>query len=399
VKIDVLLHERAEELRRAYRNPAPQSPPVRTRGFHIGVAVAAALAVVLLAVPIAAFRSGADGVPGPPGSGTPGLPLETTVPPSTEPDPVVPISDSEVAPEPHDLNVPLSGEGFDIEDAAATPARILRTRSFGTTTFRLSERSREGARCLEVTALVNDVVHSRGGTCGLRGNPSSIAWDIESPIRFTIDDTDLVAFFGRAGSDVATVRVSGPVNVADTQVSGAWLAVAKVSGELPEIVVTSYASDDTKLFSEAVPMEPIHTGGPLPSATVLDAVGLLAELQIAGATVDQPSTTSTGSPFSLGEPVQACVNGDPLLMFEFHEEARRKWESADITRDGRLTGPGQIVTPDWEGTPRFFAAGRLIVLYLNEDPTTIALLTDILGPTRSPDAVGNSGTVYLSCEN
>ncbi len=407
MKIDDLLRRRAGELRMAYTKPALQSPPAPTRGFRIRVALAAALTVILLAVPIALFRSGNGNSLGQPETEPPGSRQETTTPPTSIPSTTAGLIE-DVAPPvgiegpyPHSANTDTDSEELatTFGDPIATPARRLLQRSFAGITFRLSERPSEAGRCLEVTAVVNDVVHSRGGTCDLFGNPSSTAWDLERPIRFSVNDKDLVVFFGRAGSDVATVRVTGPVDVADTQVSEAWLAVSEVAGELPEIVVASYAPDGSLLMSEAVPMEPVHTGGPLKSATLLDVDGLLAELQIAGATAARvPTANVLGSPFDGGEPSRVCVNGYTLMVYEYHEEAFAKWDSRDITAEGQLPGPGVSPADEWGGTPRFFAAGRLIVLHLNNDPTITGLLTDVLGPTLSPDAMEQNGDGYPPCE-
>ncbi len=87
-----------------------------------------------------------------------------------------------------------------------------------------------------------------------------------------------------------------------------------------------------------------------------------------------------------------CLNGAPLHVFEYGTVAERQRESDGIASDGRITiSQGEEATlriNQWVAAPRFFAQGRLIVLALGPDETTLEILTSLLGGTLSPDGQG-----------
>ena len=284
--------------------------------------------------------------------------------------------------------------GLTVDDALATPVSVLRERTIDRVTWRLAERGSSAGRCLELTAVVDDSVHSRGGSCSFSPNPSAGAWDLAQPLQFSIGNSTFTAFFGRAGTDVGVVRVAEVPGGIDTDVTGAWLVVAEVADSLTEVLIESLDADGEILLSERVPLDVVD-------ATILDIEGLIAELRIGGATVDRlPSDSSEDdSLFIAGETTAICVNSRQVRIYEYPSEAAREQDSNSITREGQLQGPDRFVIVEWIGPPRFFAGGRLIALHLGENQDTLTLLTDILGPTLSPVGVGSRGIGDLPCDN
>jgi hypothetical protein len=70
------------------------------------------------------------------------------------------------------------------------------------------------------------------------------------------------------------------------------------------------------------------------------------------------------------------VNDADVQVFEFTDEATRKAASDQISPDGSSTGTTMIT---WIDQPIFWARGRIIVLYVGKDVTTIDLLSDVMG--------------------
>jgi hypothetical protein len=377
MRLDELGPEAGRAVREAARRvQRPEITAVRSwrrRRNGLATGVTAFIGTVAVVGAVALWPSG--------GGSEPAAPPATT----TTIEPVAPIEPS-----------PPSDTVLTVHDAVATPVSVLSEHTIAGVTWRLTERGSSAGRCLELTAVVNDTVHSRGGSCHFAPDPSAGAWDLENPIRFSISDSTFTAFFGRAGADVSVVRVAEIPSGVDTDVADAWLVVAEVTDPLAEVLIESLDGDGEILLSERVPINTMD-------ATILDVEGLIAELRIAGATVDRlPSEPSEGgSPFFTAEAVEVdiCVNSRQVRLYEYPSEVDRQRDSDSITTEGQIQGPGRFVIVEWIGAPSFFAGGRLIVLHLGEDLDTLTLLTNILGSTLSPDGVGSRGNGYLPCEN
>ena len=114
---------------------------------------------------------------------------------------------------------------------------------------------------------------------------------------------------------------------------------------------------------------PLPEGG----AAVTSPVELEAALTAAGATVEVGD--SIEQPFFEVQGHELKVNGQSVQVFEWADEASREAVSQNITPEGQF-GTAMI---DWVGTPHFWASGKLIVLYVGDDPGAVSLLTTILG--------------------
>lgn len=111
-----------------------------------------------------------------------------------------------------------------------------------------------------------------------------------------------------------------------------------------------------------------------PSVTqVEDLAGLTAALEAAGATVETGDKIE--QPFFEVQGQALKVNGQPVEVFEWADEASREAVSRTITPQGQF-GTTQV---EWAGKPHFWASGKIIVLYVGENAEVVELLTGALG--------------------
>ncbi len=78
-----------------------------------------------------------------------------------------------------------------------------------------------------------------------------------------------------------------------------------------------------------------------------------------------------------------CVDRLRMTVYEYQDRAERQLISATISNDGDTIGNSSV---RWSGPPHFYARGRLIVQVLGNAPKLNNRLTEILGPTLSPDS-------------
>jgi len=110
-------------------------------------------------------------------------------------------------------------------------------------------------------------------------------------------------------------------------------------------------------------------GGP-----VKDQVSLIDALRQAGATVtigdqiEQPFLSVTGT--------QVAVNGSDVQLFEYPDEATAQADAAKLA--DTLAGRGTTML-NWVASPHAYRAGRVLVLYVGDDPAILKLLQQELG--------------------
>ena len=73
------------------------------------------------------------------------------------------------------------------------------------------------------------------------------------------------------------------------------------------------------------------------------------------------------------------VNGMDVQVFEFPDVAGAQSSMAKLSPEGN--SPNAVI--DWIGPPHFYQSGRIVALYVGDDPTIIAALSAILGPQRA----------------
>ena len=74
-------------------------------------------------------------------------------------------------------------------------------------------------------------------------------------------------------------------------------------------------------------------------------------------------------------------------MYEYVDEAARREVSDGISADGSTIGRGNSrAIVDWIGPPHFYARGRILALVLQDATPLLQTLSEIMGPTISPEA-------------
>lgn len=84
--------------------------------------------------------------------------------------------------------------------------------------------------------------------------------------------------------------------------------------------------------------------------------------------VDQPFFSPTG--------IMISIDGETIQVFEYESAQARRNESESISPSGTTIGTHSM---HWIGTPRFWASGRILVLYLGTDEAIIETLSTLLG--------------------
>jgi hypothetical protein len=115
---------------------------------------------------------------------------------------------------------------------------------------------------------------------------------------------------------------------------------------------------------------PVPTGGP-----VTDVAGLIDGLRAAGAVVEPAGALE--QPFFDVQAQLLAVSDQEVQVFEFAGAADAEAAASTISQNGSSVGTTMVT---WVATPHFYAAGRLIALYVGDDEATLHLLEDILGP-------------------
>jgi hypothetical protein len=110
-------------------------------------------------------------------------------------------------------------------------------------------------------------------------------------------------------------------------------------------------------------------------AVVEDQASLIEALRARGAAVEP------------GEPVEQiffavtgqiiAVNGEDVQVFEYDSAEAMQADAAQVASDGGSIGTNMVT---WVATPHFYNAGRILVLYVGDDPEIIELLEGALGP-------------------
>ena len=129
-----------------------------------------------------------------------------------------------------------------------------------------------------------------------------------------------------------------------------------------------------------VPTATVAGGTSAPTATLAGGTGgidstqaLIDALTKAGMTVtptgpiEQPFLSVKGTSYEAG-------NGY-LQVFEYPDQAAADADAAKISPDGSIEG----YSVNWVASPHFYKVGRLIVIYLGDDPADLAILKSTLG--------------------
>jgi hypothetical protein len=119
---------------------------------------------------------------------------------------------------------------------------------------------------------------------------------------------------------------------------------------------------------------PAH-GGPL-----RDYVSFIDHLRAARATVEPKGEVANSDFFGINGWL-ISVNDVDVQVYEYAAEAAAQAQVVLILADGySATFPDRAVHFDWVEPPHLYTVGRIIVLYVGQEPATLQLLNDALGP-------------------
>jgi len=113
---------------------------------------------------------------------------------------------------------------------------------------------------------------------------------------------------------------------------------------------------------------------PASSGPVTDYDSLVAGLRDTGATVQ--ASGDIEQPFFSVKGKAIKVNGADVQVFEYQDNASAEKEAVLVSADGSLIGTS---SPFWVAPPHFYKAGKIIVLYVGENPEVMILLEKALG--------------------
>ncbi len=132
----------------------------------------------------------------------------------------------------------------------------------------------------------------------------------------------------------------------------------------------------TGLLLTACGTLPQSHGGPVQDqVSLIDALRRTVTVEISG-TVAQPflhpqsGTTVRLSGGSVAAPAD-------LQLFEYASAADAGADAHQIRADGSGTATTIV---DWVAPPHFFLKGRVLVIYVGNDPAVVSLLGSLLGP-------------------
>lgn len=164
-----------------------------------------------------------------------------------------------------------------------------------------------------------------------------------------------------------------------------WAATLLLAGALA-LTACGSPTPATPEFVSTQPMVIMtvtSTVSPLPTPAVADSplaapattslTELVSALQAAGATVETGNKIE--QPFFEVQGTEVKINGQTAQVFEWADEASRAAVSQTITAQGQF-GTTMI---EWTGAPHFWAAGKIIALYVGDNAQVIEALTRALG--------------------
>jgi hypothetical protein len=121
---------------------------------------------------------------------------------------------------------------------------------------------------------------------------------------------------------------------------------------------------------------PQSHGGPVQDqVSLIDALRTSVSVDISG-TVAQPFLhPQSGTTVRLNGTALAAPAD--VQLFEYGSAAAASADAGQIRPDGSGTGTTMV---DWIAPPHLFLKGRVLVIYVGNDPAVISLLGSLLGP-------------------
>ena len=115
------------------------------------------------------------------------------------------------------------------------------------------------------------------------------------------------------------------------------------------------------------------TGASAPGLESYDA--LVDTLHAMGLTVELAGKIR--QPFFSAQGEVVGVNGYEVEVFEYPDATAAEADASLVSADGGSVGPTLV---HWVAPPHFYRRGRLLVVYIGEDPAVAEALESVLGP-------------------
>lgn len=114
---------------------------------------------------------------------------------------------------------------------------------------------------------------------------------------------------------------------------------------------------------------------PTQPSVVLDQAGLLAAIKAAGATPEIGGAI-TQDFFRVEGKLINLSDAEGFQVFEYKTAKEMEADASKVAPDGGSVGTSMM---NWMMPPHFFKSGRIIVLYIGNNETTLDLLEKIMG--------------------
>lgn len=106
----------------------------------------------------------------------------------------------------------------------------------------------------------------------------------------------------------------------------------------------------------------------------MDRARLIERLRGAGAPVERAGGAE--QPFLSAKGVMIKVHGEDVQVFQYRNAAEADRQAAAVSPDGGTVGTTKV---HWVGPPHFYKKGKLLVLYVGDDPKVLKALETVLG--------------------
>ena len=126
---------------------------------------------------------------------------------------------------------------------------------------------------------------------------------------------------------------------------------------------------------------PSSQGGPVEDdeednvSLIEDYMSLIDALRAAGAVVEPVGERDLDLPFSVEAQV-IIVNGLEVFVLEYTDGVGADADAALVSADGYSIGTAMVL---WIGTPHFYHAGELLVLYVGDSAAVTDVLEAVIG--------------------
>jgi len=136
------------------------------------------------------------------------------------------------------------------------------------------------------------------------------------------------------------------------------------------ILVVTLAYAMRSCGTAATPVSAGETSG------ILDQAGLLSALKAAAGVTPEIGDPITQDFFSVEGTLINLGQTDGFQVFEYKTVEDMEADASKVAPDGGSVGTSMV---NWIMPPHFFKSGRIIVLYLGDNKTTLGLLEEIMG--------------------